>query len=353
MARRLIPDTSHIIPTRNRPALVGASVASILAGEAVPAELIVVDQSCVPHPSLSSGRTQEGTEIRYLWQPSRGLSRARNTGIHAARHAIISFTDDDVLVAPAWFRSLIEGLIAAGGRTAVTGLALAIEDDRPGVFVPSTSSSEERAADRIVVHEGRARRDVLNGLNMATRASAFGEIGLFDERLGAGARFAGAEDNDFGFRLLESGYRIVLVPAAVVHHRAWRTNRAYLPLRWSYGRGQGAFFAKHLDRHDQRMLRRLERTIRSHLMSIRWQLRREPLKAAGSLVYVLGLLSGVGEWLLTQRQDMSIRRRVAEGNSPLGSSSAPRSQAAPRGSLAGPGRRSEDDRPDVERTGQG
>ena len=64
------------------------------------------------------------------------------------------------------------------------------------------------------VYEGRIGTDVLAGGHMATFRSLLRTVGGFDERLGPGLNFPAAEDNDLGFRMLETGYRILYVPEA-------------------------------------------------------------------------------------------------------------------------------------------
>ena len=48
-----LPSTSLIIASRDRPELLADTVASVLKGDEVPAEIVIVDQSRVPHPTLS------------------------------------------------------------------------------------------------------------------------------------------------------------------------------------------------------------------------------------------------------------------------------------------------------------
>src|SRR5262249_23176190 len=126
-------------------------------------------------------------------------------------------------------------------------------------------------------------------------------VGGFDERLGPGTRLPAAEDNDLGLRLLEAGYRIRYVPEAVVEHRAWRGDGAYLPLRWRYARGQGAFYGKHLRWRDPFMRRRLVHAIRHRFGLCLASLRRDPRRALAHAVYLAGLLSGLVNWLLIER----------------------------------------------------
>jgi hypothetical protein len=139
------------------------------------------------------------------------------------------------------------------------------------------------------------------------RRSVIAEVGLFDEHLGPGTPFPGAQDNDFGFRLLEAGYRIVYEPSAVAYHRAWRARGDYLPLSWSYGRGQGAFYGKYLSFRDRYMLGRMWKDVRRHVLLFVREVLRHPHTAAGHLVYVGGVVSGTAGWRLSQKTQQGER----------------------------------------------
>jgi len=292
-----LPATSLIIPSRNRPEFLLATVESILQGDEVPSELIIIDQSKAPNPVLGALTTQRTCDIRYLWTQSVGLSQANNRGIGAARHDLLVFTHDDVVVTPAWFGTLVRALLAAGMRNVVTGRVPPTKAEAPGGFQLTIKVDEAPA-----VYEGRVGKDVLLPLNMAMYRSAIDEVGGFDVRLGPGTSFPGGEDNDLGFRLLEAGYRIIYVPEAVLYHRAWRTKQDYVPLRWSYGRAQGAFYAKHLKLQHRYMLRRLCQDVMHYTYVSFWGMRHQRHRAYGHGMFVLGILSGAIQWLLTQRR---------------------------------------------------
>jgi GT2 family glycosyltransferase len=292
-----LPGTSLIIPSRNRPEFLLATVESLLQGDEVPSELIIVDQSKAPNPTIVNLTTHRTCEIRYLWTQFVGLSRANNRGIAAARHDLLIFTHDDVVVTAAWFGTLVQALLAAEMRSVVTGQVRLTEAERPGGFQLTIKVDEAPA-----VYEGRVGKDVLLPLNMAMYRSAAAEVGGFDVRLGPGTPFPGAEDNDLGLRLLEAGYRIIYVPEAVLYHRAWRTGEDYISLRWSYGRGQGAFYAKYLNLQDRYMLGRLGQDVGHYAYLFFWGLRHQRHRAYGHGMYVLGILSGAIQWLLTQRK---------------------------------------------------
>lgn len=290
--------TSLIICSRNRPKLLGELVASILEGDELPTEIIVIDDSDSPHKGLASLTTSRDCEMRYLWTHSIGLSRANNDGIAAAQYDALVFTQDDVLVSPTWFGAIARALFEAGQRSVVTGQVRPSEPEISGAFAPSTIADPVPA-----VYTGRINKDVLFAQNMAMYRFVVEDVGYFDKRLGPGTPFPGAEDNDFGLRLLEAGYRISYVPQAVVYHRAWRSKSDYIPLYWNYGRGQGAYYAKYLSIQDRYMLQRMIRDILYHLTQAPQRLwRRQTYRIVSDAVYVLGILSGAIEWLWTQKR---------------------------------------------------
>src|SRR5260221_8069879 len=120
-ARPDLPPTSLIVCSRNRPQLLVDTVHSIVTAEAIPTELIVVDQSDRPNPALEQMSPSAGCQIRYLWTRTVGLSRANNLGIAAARYDLLIFTHDDVFVSADWLEAITRALLAAGSRSVVTG----------------------------------------------------------------------------------------------------------------------------------------------------------------------------------------------------------------------------------------
>lgn len=294
MSSEALRNASLIIPSINRPQLLLETVESVLAGNVVPAEIIIVDQSGASHAALAS-RTADHCELRYMQVSSVGVSRARNLGIRSARHAILAFLDDDMFVDADWFANLVRAVVEAGPRAVVSGRVMPERAAAASGFVPSTMEDETS-----VVYEGRIGMDILYSGNMALHRSATDDIGGFDERLGGGTSFPTAEDNDFAHRLLEAGYRIHYVPDAIVEHRAWRTGRDYLSIRWQYGRGQGGFYAKHFDLRDRYMLRRARDDVSQRGIRFVRFVARDPRRAVGQIVYLGGLLSAIAQWLLTR-----------------------------------------------------
>lgn len=270
---------SVILASRNRPDLLADTVASLLASDPMPGEVIVVDQSDRPHPGLSG--------VRYLRTESRGLSRANNLGTREAIHDHLVFTHDDVLVEPDWYGKMMAALLQGGPRTVVTGRVLPADPEPESAdgFAPSLNLSTTPA-----VYEGTSARDVIWPMSLALHRSVLDAVGGFDERLGPGTPYPAAEDNDLCRRLLEAGCRIVFEPAAVVHHRAWRPRSEHASLRYDYGRGQGAFYAKHRD------LRRLTGDVAGRLFRLGFRMKSGGRTPREEFAYVRGLLSAAWQW---------------------------------------------------------
>ena len=178
---RLLP-VSLVIPTLDRQQIARETVESILAGDTLPRELILADQSRVP---VDPPPMPAGVDLIHLRLTNASLSGGRNAAIAAAGCDMLVFIDDDVQVESDWLRRLVEPLAEAPERTAVTGAVLA----RPGAeelgHVPSIAYG--RPAE---TYCGRIYADLLFPNNMAIRRSAFDEVGTFDERLGAGKRLS-------------------------------------------------------------------------------------------------------------------------------------------------------------------
>jgi glycosyltransferase involved in cell wall biosynthesis len=303
-----------VICSRDRPALLLDTVRSVLAGRTLPAELVVVDQSDVPNSDLSEMGAPRGCRVRYLHTATAGLSAARNIGLRAATGEVAVMVDDDMLVEPDWLESLVAGL--PPGRLGVaTGRVLPAPDEGTGGTIPPAALVTREAPE---VFRGPQATDVVPGANVAFRREPLLHLGGYDERLGAGTRAGSADDNDIGHRLLVAGAEVRHVPEAVVYHRAWRPRSELLRLRWRYGRGKGAFYAKHVLAGDVHVRGRLAADVGARLRRAATSLMRSPRRTAAELVAVAGIASGALEWL------------VREGRRPNGGASrSRRGRAAP------------------------
>jgi glycosyltransferase involved in cell wall biosynthesis len=89
---------SVIIPTHDRSRLVVEAVRSVLAQRDCEPEVIVVDDGSTD--DTGAALTPWRSRIRYVFQPNRGVSAARNLGAALARGPWLAFLDSDDLWRP-------------------------------------------------------------------------------------------------------------------------------------------------------------------------------------------------------------------------------------------------------------
>ena len=92
-----MPRVSVVIPTHNRCDLVREAIASVTAQSYADLELIVVDDGS---DDGTAEVVQQYAGVRYVYQPNRGVSTARNAGVALARGELIAFLDSDDLWQP-------------------------------------------------------------------------------------------------------------------------------------------------------------------------------------------------------------------------------------------------------------
>jgi glycosyltransferase involved in cell wall biosynthesis len=172
---------------------------------------------------------------RLLRAPGANISAGRNRGVQAAGNGWIACTDAGCRPARGW-------LAAIGARCDeadfVAGIYLldARTDFERALAVAMHPSPDEIAAGGVTGLLGRLfgrRFDVrgATGRSMAFTREAWAAVGGFPETLYAG------EDVDFSASVVDSGFRSVLEPAAVVHWRPRATWGANAKMFWHYGRG--------------------------------------------------------------------------------------------------------------------
>jgi glycosyltransferase involved in cell wall biosynthesis len=105
---------STIIPVFNRPAMVREAIASVLAQDYRPIEIVVVDDGSTDDtPEAVEALQSSHPEIRLVRRPkSGGPGAARESGRLAARGSYIQYLDSDDLLLPGKFTAQVRGLAA-------------------------------------------------------------------------------------------------------------------------------------------------------------------------------------------------------------------------------------------------
>lgn len=265
-----LPPMSIVLCTRERPDDLIGALASLTNIDYPDFEIVVVDNAPVTDATERVVAAAADPRIRRVVEPVAGLSNARNAGLHAARHDIIAYTDDDVVVDPFWLRALARGFDRSEGTACVCGMvpsgelrnaAQAYFDQRVSwakTLTPRSYTLTEPPTDvplfpfQVGIYG--------TGANFAIQRSTAIAMGGFDEALGAGTTTKGGEDIDMFFRLVAAGHTLVNEPAAIVWHRHRSDGDALLAQARGYGLGLGAWLTKVAqDRHHRRLVLRVLR----------------------------------------------------------------------------------------------
>ncbi|HIK08361.1 MAG TPA: glycosyltransferase family 2 protein [Trichormus sp. M33_DOE_039] len=286
---------SAIICTHNRDNYLGAAIDSLLgqdfAGEF---EVIVVDNG-------SSDRTREVTEkrtsdprLKYIFEPTIGLSVARNTGAKEAKSEILAYLDDDAVASPGWLQVLYDAyqqnlqLAIAGGKVTLLW--------PPNVEPPkwlSTGLAGNLGAydlgDSVVYIDkpGLTPR----GLNYSIRRQFLSDIGGFDPQLGrVGKNLLSNEELQMTELALKKGWQVAYLPAALVAHnvaperinRSWFLNRGWWQGISECYREQlaGRAGIAQFGRGGERFIRGLYKTVQYYF--------NDPAQSFDNLVYTYG-----------------------------------------------------------------
>jgi glycosyltransferase involved in cell wall biosynthesis len=307
---------SAIICTHNRSQYLGAAIDSLLVQDFETQdpnsfEIVVVDNG-------SSDRTRAVVEerlphprLRYIWEPTLGLSVARNTGARETRSPILAYLDDDAVASPHWLQTLYQTyqnhdrLAVAGGKVILlwpTGVK------PPSWLSPGLAGNlgaydlGETLID--IDHPGLTPR----GLNYSIRRTFLESVGGFDPNLGrVGKKLLSNEELMMTEMALHQGWQVVYVPEALVAHNVAidRLHRSWF-LQRGWWQGVSECYREQLsDRADWKQFPRgLERILRGLYNALKYI--TDPAQRFDNLVYAysqIGYLSAAVEGLFAPPLD--------------------------------------------------
>ncbi|WP_202913347.1 glycosyltransferase family 2 protein [Acuticoccus sediminis] len=239
---------SVIICTRNRADALAQAFAALRAAadqrRERDIEVVVVDNGSIDETPAVIARFADAAPFRVVTvtEPRQGLARARNAALQLASGDLLVFVDDDCELHPDFFRRLRRHY-ANDREPVVRGGRVELADERDMPVTLKLSGKVERL-DRKTPPGG-----FIHGCNMTIPREVVHDIGAFDERFGAGARFRSAEDTDYLVRSFLHGVPVEYVPDVVVRHRhGRRTREAAIEAVVAYAFGNGALYTKHLRR---------------------------------------------------------------------------------------------------------
>lgn len=230
---------SVVICTRNRESDLREALESLAAqdppGEVC--EVVVVDNGSTDATQkvVSDFTAPSWLSVRYVYEGVPGVSKARNTGIAAARGEIVAFLDDDAIADQMWIRGHLEPyqdapeVASVGGKN--LGLWLAQQPDWFGpefnMLLGCAGFGDEPCT---LTYPAKPL-----GGNMSIRKDVLTKLGGFPPLLGRKeGNLLSNEECEFFYRVSKTARKVVYAPDAVIYHKIypWRATRRYLLRRW-------------------------------------------------------------------------------------------------------------------------
>jgi len=216
-----LPTVSILIPVYNEEEMLPFCLDSLMALD-YPEELlefIIIDN----HSTDTSAEIIRKYPVRYVFEPRKGRSAARNAGLKIASGDIIAFTDADCVVGRHWIRNLVKGFSSPN----VGGCGGSTLSYRPGntiekAFYWFQKYQNQDDGNDDTNEENYFTEPLFATCNLACRRELFSQIGSFDEH------FAAGEDTDLIWRINLKGHQLRHMRNAVVFHKH-RDKIAQLP----------------------------------------------------------------------------------------------------------------------------
>lgn len=228
-----LPTVTVIVPTRNEEHFLAKCLDSIVA-TSYPTdrlEVLVAD-------GRSEDRTREivaSYSARYPWirlidNPRRIAPTALNLGIAAARGEVIVRMDSHALYPADYLPRLVAALLESGADNVGGCLVTLPMDETPVARAIALGLSHPFGVGNSYFRIGsRARRWVDTVPFGCFRRDVFDRVGTFDEEL------VRNQDDEFNFRIVRRGGRILLDPTIVASYYARRSMRDLSRMFYQYG----------------------------------------------------------------------------------------------------------------------
>jgi glucosyl-dolichyl phosphate glucuronosyltransferase len=227
LGRRLFsrPRLSVVVCTYNRYDALRNAIHSLLRQRLDPGflEVIVVDNSPdQANAARFAARFADAPGMRYLLEPTPGLSHARNTGVAHARAERVAFIDDDAVATHDWAAHIVRGFEAFAGRAGVVGGRVL-----PRWVTPRPQwLGDSMLAYLSILDRGEEMRPLqptewLVGCNIAYDKHVLSSVGGFSRslgRIGSGIALLSNEELEAADRIHRAGRLSIYCPEAVVHH---------------------------------------------------------------------------------------------------------------------------------------
>ncbi len=216
-----MPILSAVICTYNRPQRLRNSIQSLIdqSLQKDMYEIIVIDNSASKTAYNVVAEFKDSEYVRYVHEPTIGLSHARNIGFKNARGAYVAYLDDDAAAEKDWLLHIHAAFTETNAVCVGGKVELVLEVAKP-LWLPDEllcCLSKLSCAESPVIINGT--NHYLHGCNIAFKKEALIEAGGFNTNLGrVGASLISGEDALVQKKIQDGGGVCLYCQDIVVYH---------------------------------------------------------------------------------------------------------------------------------------
>ncbi len=183
------PLITAIIPTFNRSSVIINALNSVLKQSYNPIEIIIIDDGSNDNTFNKTYSLLKKNNVRYIYQPNKGVSSARNIGIQNANGEFIAFLDSDDL----WHKNKLELQMNFLLNQSEYNICYTNEIwIRNGIKVNQKKKHAKYSGN---IYINCLKLCIISPSSIIMKREVINDIGLFDESLPA------CEDYDYWLRL--------------------------------------------------------------------------------------------------------------------------------------------------------
>lgn len=245
---------SAIITTHNRIAYLKKALEG-LAEQTLPKdsfEILVVDNASTDKTrTVVQEEFSELTNLKYVYEPTLGLSHARNTGWRSARGEYVAFLDDDAIPCPQWLEKIVEAFETVEPRPGCIGgkIEPVWEMERP-VWLTDDIALSLTIIDWSTVPTFLNEKQWLAGANIVFPKFLLERFNGFNTSLGRrGTNLISSEEVLLVRKIKQEGYKVYYHPEIAVRHHilASRLNKQWFLKRYYWQGVSDALLHRYLE----------------------------------------------------------------------------------------------------------
>lgn len=221
---------SIIIPLYNRPDEIKELLHSLLSQTYQDFEVIIVEDGSTRPAKHIIERYADRLDVKYFFKENEGQGMARNYGFERAKGDFFLVFDSDILV-PADYLQKVKDAIARNGWDAFGGPDAAHESFTPIQKAISYSMTSPFTTGGIRGNRKHVGQFHPRSFNMGISREVY-------EKTGGYKLSRRSEDIEFSIRMIQSGFKVGLIPEAFVYHKRRTSFSQFYKQTNAFGKGR-------------------------------------------------------------------------------------------------------------------